>query len=37
VAIVAFVKVSVPEKETVEGEGAAPAEGKEAAKEEAKG
>ena len=37
VAIVAFVKVSVPQEEAVEGEAAAPAEGEEAATEEAKG
>jgi large subunit ribosomal protein L25 len=37
VAIVSHVKVSVPEPEAVEGEAAAPAEGKEAAKEETKG
>jgi large subunit ribosomal protein L25 len=38
VAIVAFVKVSVPQVEAAEGEGEAeaPAEGEEAAKEEAK-
>ena len=37
VAIVSFVKVSVPQVEAAEGEAAAPAEGKEAATEEAKG
>ena len=37
VAIVAFVKVSVPQAETVTDEAAAPAEGEEAPKEEAKG
>ncbi|MBA4422916.1 MAG: hypothetical protein C0390_07395 [Syntrophus sp. (in: bacteria)] len=37
VAIVAFVKVSVPLAEAAEGEAEAPAEGKEAATEEAKG
>ena len=37
VAMVAFVKVSVPQAEAAEGEAAAPAEGKEAAKEEDKG
>jgi len=37
VAMVAFVKVSVPQPEAAEGEAAAPAEGKEAAKEEDKG
>jgi large subunit ribosomal protein L25 len=36
VAIVSFVKVSVPKEETVEGEAAAPGDDKEAAKEEAK-
>ena len=37
VAIVAFVKVSVPQVEAAEGEAVAPAEGTEAAKEEDKG
>jgi large subunit ribosomal protein L25 len=37
IAIVAFMKVSVPQEEAVEGEAAAPAEGEEAATEEAKG
>lgn len=37
VATVAFVKVSVPEEEAAEGEVAAPAEGKDAAKEPSKG
>jgi large subunit ribosomal protein L25 len=37
IAMVAFVKVSVPQAEAAEGEAAAPAEGEEAAKEEAKG
>ena len=37
VAIVAFVKVSVPQEEVAEEEAAAPAEGKEAATEEGKG
>jgi large subunit ribosomal protein L25 len=37
VAMVAFVKVSVPQAVAAEGEAAAPAEGKEAAKEEDKG
>jgi large subunit ribosomal protein L25 len=37
VAMVAFVKVSVPQPEEAAGEAAAPVEGKEAAKEEAKG
>jgi large subunit ribosomal protein L25 len=36
VAMVAFVKVSVPQPEAAEGEAAAPAEGEEAAKEEPK-
>jgi large subunit ribosomal protein L25 len=37
VAMVAFVRVSVPQTEAAEGEAAAPAEGKEAEKEETKG
>jgi len=37
VAMVAFVKVSVPQAEEAEAEAAAPVEGKETAKEESKG